>query len=65
MVYYIHIFYHLKDEFSDVCVSIKKYNREWEKWEYDWYSGEYEQKSIPVIQKYDKKLLKYLEILEE
>lgn len=60
MFYFIHIFYHLKNDWSDVCVSLQKYNRDFEDWEYDWYSGNYEEKSIPIIKKYDKKLLKYL-----
>lgn len=61
MFYFIHIFYHLKDEFTEVCVSYKRYNQEAEDWIYDLYSGEYEDKSIPIITLYDKKLLKYIE----
>ena len=61
MFYFIHIFYHLKDKYSDICVSIKKYNREIQDWEYDWFGGDYEDESIPVIKKYDNKLLKYIE----
>ena len=64
MFYFIHIFYHLKDDWTDVCVSLQKYNRDFEDWEYDWYSGDYEEKSIPVIKKYDKKLLKYLKHID-
>lgn len=60
MFYFIHIFYHLQDNLSDVCVSTKRYVPEWEYWGYDWYSGEYEENSIPIIAKYDKKLLKYI-----
>lgn len=65
MFYFIHIFYHLKDKFTEVCVSLQKYNQEWEDWRYDWYSGDYQEKSIPIIAKYDKGLLKYIEKLEE
>lgn len=65
MFYYIHIFYHLKDKDTEVCVSLKRYNREWEDWGYDWYSGDYEDDSIPIIEKYDKKLLKFIEKIEE
>lgn len=61
MFYFIHIFYHLKDEFTEVCVSYKRYNQEVEDWRYDWYSGKYASKSIPIIGKHDKKLLKYIE----
>lgn len=61
MFYFIHIFYHLKDKFSEICVSLQKYNREWKDWGYIWYGGEYSEKSIPIIQMYDKKLLKYIE----
>ena len=49
---------------SDICVSIQKYIKDWEDWGYDWYSGDYEDKSIPIIKKYDKRLLKYLEQIE-
>lgn len=65
MFYFIHIFHHLKDKNTEVCVSIQIYNREREEWNYDWYSGDYEDKSIPIIGMYDKKLLKYLEKVEE
>lgn len=65
MFYFIHIFYHLKDDWSDVCVSLRKYVREWEDWGYDWYSGKYEEKSIPIIAKYDKGLLEYIEPLKK
>ena len=65
MFYFIHIFYHLKDNLSDVCVSLQKYDRYLNAWEYDWYCGDYEDKSIPIIKKYDKKLLKYLKKAEE
>lgn len=65
MFYFIHIFYHPKDDWSDICVSVKKYNRDWEDWGYDWYSGDYEEKSIPIIARYDKKLLKYIEHIDD
>ena len=65
MFYFIHIFYHLKNNLSDVCVSLKKYNRDLDDWEYDWYGGDYEDKSISIIAKYDRKLLKYLKKVEE
>ena len=61
MFYFIHIFYHLKDDWSDVCVSLQKYNRDFKDCEYDWYSGNYEDESMPIIEKYDNKLLKYIE----
>ena len=32
---------------------------------YDWYSGDYEEKSIPIIARYDKKLLKYIEHIDD
>jgi len=65
MFYFIHIFYHLQDSLSNICVSTQKYVREWEDWGYDWYSGLYEKKSIPIIAKYDKGLLKYIEHIKE
>ena len=65
MFYFIHIFYHLKDNCSEVCVSLQRYVREWKDWGYDWYSGDYVEKSIPIIQMYDKKLLKYIERYEK
>ena len=65
MFYFIHIFYHLQDKDTNICVSLQRYNREWEDWGYDWYSGEYEEKSIPIIMKYDKKLLKCIEKTED
>lgn len=64
MFYFIHVFYHKKDTMSDICVSIQKYIKDWEDWGYDWYSGDCEDKSIPIIKKYDKRLLKYLEQIE-
>lgn len=63
MFYFIHIFYHLKDKFTEVCVSYKRYNQEVEDWRYDWYSGKYASKSI--LEMYDKKLLKYIEETED
>ena len=65
MFYFIHIFYHLKDKFTEVCVSYKRYNQEVEDWRYDWYSGKYASKSITIIEMYDKKLLKYIEETED
>lgn len=65
MFYFIHIFYHLKDEFTEVCVSYKRYNQEVEYCEYDFYSGKYASKSIHIIEKYDKKLLKHIEERED
>lgn len=65
MFYFIHIFKYLDDNSSEVSVSIQKYVREWKDWGYDWYSGKYEDKSIPIIAKYDKRLLKYIKYIEE
>lgn len=65
MFYFIHIFYHLQDNLSNVCVSTQRYIQDWKDWGYDWYSGKYEKKSIPIIEKYDKKLLKYIEYYKE
>ena len=59
MFYFIHIFYHLQDNLTEVCVSSKKYIKEWEDWGYQWY------KDIAIIAKYDKRLLKYIECLED
>lgn len=63
--YFIHIFYHLKDKNTEVCVSLQKYDREMEDWRYDWYSGDYEDKSLFIIGRYDKKLLNYIEKIED
>lgn len=63
MFYYIHIFYHKKDNWSDVCVSTQRYILDWEDWGYEFYSGKYENMSFPIIKMYDKGLLKYLEKL--
>lgn len=65
MFYYIHIFYHKKDNWSDVCVSTQRYVPNWNDWGYDFYSGKYQNKSFPIIKMYDKGLLKYLEVLKE
>lgn len=62
--YYINIFYHKKDNLTDVCVSTKRYVPDWNDWGYDFYSGEHQNKSFPIIEKYDKGLLKYLEVLK-
>jgi hypothetical protein len=64
-IFYINIFYHKKDNWSDVCVSLKEYIHEVEDYMYDWYSGEYEYKTMPIIAKFDKGLLKYLEEVED
>lgn len=64
MFYFIHIFYHLQDNWSDICVSTQRYIQDWKDWRYDFYSGKYEEKSIPIIAKYDKGLLKYIEHIE-
>ena len=65
MFYFIHVYYYPQDgeqdAWSNVCVSLKQYNRDWEDWGYDWYSGKYAERSIPIIARYDKKLLKYIE----
>ncbi len=64
MFYFIHIYYHLKDQLSEVCVSMQKYIDDWEDWGYDFYTGQYENKSISIIAKYDKGLLKYIKHIE-
>ena len=65
MFYYIHVFYHKKETWSDICVSTKEYNPYAGDWMYDWYSGDYIDKSWKIIGKYDKRLLKYIESMEE
>lgn len=65
LYYYIHIFYHLQDNCTEICVSLKKYDTNIGEWIYDFYSGEYEEESIPIIRKYDKRLLKYIEYIKE
>lgn len=64
MFYFINIFYHKNDKFSEVCVSTKRYISDWQDWGYNFYSGKYQNKSFPIIEKYDKKLLKYLEVID-
>lgn len=63
--YFIHIFYHKKDINSEVCVSNKFYSQEYEDWRYEWFTGNLEEKSIEYIEAFDKKLLKYIEKVEE
>lgn len=64
LIYHIHIFYHKDNTDSDVCVSVQEYNPEIRDYRYDWYSGEYEYKSMPIIGIYDHGLLKYLKEVE-
>ena len=65
LYYYIHIFYHLQDSLSNICVSLKRYDTNIGEWIYDFYSGKYEEESMPIIRKYDKRLLKYIEHIKE
>lgn len=62
LYYFINIFYHKQDNLTEICVSMKSYNPYLKDYEYDFYSGEYENKSIDIIKKFDRKLLKYLEL---
>lgn len=62
--YYINIFYHKKDNLTDICVSTKRYVPDWNDWGYGFYLGKYQNKSFSIIEKYDKKLLKYLEVID-
>lgn len=59
-IYYIHIFYHKKDDLSDVCVSRQFYSQDEKDWRYNWYSGKYEMYSLDYIVAFDKSLLKYI-----
>ncbi len=60
-VYYIHIFYHKQDNYSDVCVSRQIYLQDEKEWGYNFYSGKYETYSWDYIIAFDKKLLKFIE----
>ena len=65
MFYFIHIFYHLQDKYTDICVSTQRKIPFLNDWDYDFYSGKYEEENIPIIRKYDKRLLKYIEHIKE
>lgn len=63
--YHIHIFHYIQDGYTEICVVKQSYVPQWEDWGFVWYSGDYQDQAIPIIEKYDKKLLKYIEKISD